>query len=854
MESPESHQGQSKPTADILIVDDVPQNLNLLTHILTRAGYGVRTADDGVMALVAAHDKAPDLILLDIRMPVMDGFEVCKRIKALDETQDVPVIFISGLHDSADKVQGFKVGGVDYITKPIDQAEVLARVRIHLDLYGMHKNLETKVMQRTAELQKTNRALRLISSANKILMRVVDEISLFNAVCEILIQVGGVPFCWVGCPQAEENKFLTVAAYAIADGREHQPLNRALETDKGVGGWVCALDAVRNGSPVLVRNFLEERWADHPTFAVVHQAGLTSSVSLPLIYNHRTYAVLTVLADDVKVFTEAEIGLLEELCDDIAYGIHTLREREKHQQAQKALAESEQRYRQLFEKAGEAVFVIRPQGWGDAFIVQANQAAAEMHGFSVDELIGMSIMELNTPEAAKGFAERNRRVLAGEWIHEEISHLKRDGSRFQMEVSAGPIDIGDQRYVLAFYHDISDRKRMEAEKAALEIQIRQANKMEAIGTLASGIAHDFNNILSAASGYTELSIPLVPPDSILSKNLHKIQQANKRAAELVRHILTLSREKESAAQVLQPKLIIKEAIKLLRASLPSTIEIQQQIESDAYILGDAAQVHQIIMNLCVNAGHAMETSGGLLSISLKNEELDEAFTRQYVQLTPGRYVVLRVKDTGHGIPTEIIDKVFDPYFTTKSSDKGTGLGLAVVHGIVNTYRGEITVESQVGKGTQFTLFLPAVAAEQGAEVATSVPIPKGTERILFVDDEPALAEIGQQLLQLLGYRVTARCSSPQALEMYLENPDAFDLLVTDYTMPVMTGTQLAEAVLKDNPDLPVILMSGLETTNIAADAKLVGVRGIINKPIVIKEIAALIRELLDKRGATTVIN
>jgi PAS domain S-box-containing protein len=854
MERPGCYHGQSKPAADILIVDDVPQNLDLLTHILTRAGYGVRAAGDGSVALEAARDKTPDLILLDIRMPVMDGFEVCRQIKARDETRDVPVIFISGLHDSADKVQGFNVGGVDYITKPIDQAEVLARVRIHLDLYGMHKNLESTVMQRTAQLQETNRALRLISSANKILVRAVDEPSLLNAVCEIMVEVGGFPFCWVGYPQNDDKRPLTVAGYSITGDRPFHSLRQALETDDGAGTWACALDAVRNGTPVMVRNLFEEQWADHPSFMGVRQARMTSGMSLPLIYNRRTYAVLTVLADDADVFAKDEIGLLEELCDDIAYGIHTLREREKHQQAQRALAESEQRYRQLFEKAGEAVFVIQPQSSDSARIIQANQAAAEMHGYSVDELIGMSIKELNTPETAEGFARRNQRVLAGEWIHEEISHLKRDGSPFQTEVSAGPIDIGDQRYVLAFYRDISDRKRMEAEKAAMEVQIRQANKMEAIGTLASGIAHDFNNILSAASGYTELSIPLVPAESILSKNLRKIQQANQRAAELVRHILTLSREKESAAQVLQPKLIIKEAVKLLRASLPSTIEILQEIESDAYILGDAAQVHQIIMNLCVNAGHAMEASGGSLSISLKDQELDADFTRQYVQLSPGRYVVLQVTDTGQGIPDEIIDKVFDPYFTTKSLEKGNGLGLAVVNGIVNTYRGEITVESEVGKGTRFTLFIPAVAAEQGAEAAASVSIPKGTERILFVDDEPALVEIGQQLLQLLGYRVTAKSSSPEALELYLQNPDAFDLLVTDYTMPVMTGMQLAEAVLNNNPALPIVIMSGLETTNIEAEAKLLGVRGIINKPIVIKEIAALIRELLDKSGEAAVSN
>jgi len=833
------------PKADILIVDDMPLNLDLLTHILTHAGYSVRAALSGAQAMSAVEHKIPDLILLDISMPEMDGFEVCRQLKASGATRDVPVIFISGLQDSADKIQGFNVGGLDFITKPFDQAEVLARVRIHLDLHSMQKSLETKVLQHTAELQKSNRALRMISRTNKILVRAADQSSLLQAVCEVMIEIGGFSFCWLAYPQTDDNSRFKTAAFSAADSRAHAPLVQATETVDGVLSWPCALAAAQNAAPVVVRNIADENSAGVNHYAAVRQAGLSCCASLPLIYNRRMYAVLTVLSDDAEMFEESQIEQLKELCEDIAFGMHTLHERDKHQQAQQALIESEQRYRQLFEKAGEAVFLMQAQGPDIGRIIQANQAAARMHGYTVDELIGMSIQELDTPEALKGFPERNRRMHAGEWIHEEISHLKKDGTPFTTEVSVGVIDIGDQKFLLAFYRDITDRKRIEDENAALEAQIRQANKMEAIGTLASGIAHDFNNILSAASGYTELSIPLVPPDSILSKNLHKIQQANKRAAELVRHILTLSREKESAAQVLQPRLIIKEAVKLLRASLPATIEIKQQIESSAYIMGDAAQIHQIIMNLCVNAGHAMEASGGLLSISLTDEDLSAAFTRQYVHLSPGRYVVLKVSDTGHGIPGEIMDKVFDPYFTTKPQGKGTGLGLAVVNGIVNNYRGAISLESEVGQGTRFTLFLPAVAADQAAKVESGVPIPRGTERILFVDDEPALVEIGQQLLQLLGYQVTARTGSPQALEMYLQNPEGFDLLITDYTMPVMTGTQLAKSALEANPGLPVILMSGLETVNIAAEAKLAGIKGFICKPIVIKEIAVLIRELLD---------
>jgi len=836
---------QTHSTADILIVDDVSLNLELLTQILTYAGYSVRAALSGALALAAVEHKIPDLILLDIRMPEMDGFEVCRQLKASGATRDVPVIFISGLQDSADKIQGFDVGGLDYITKPFDQAEVLARVRIHLDLHGMQKSLETKVRQHTAELQKSNRALRMISRTNKILVRATDQSSLLEAVCQVMIEIGGFPFCWLACPQTDDNRRLKTVAFSAADSHEGPLLVQGMEEADGVLSWHCVLEAAQSGAPVVIRTNADEKGTGNPDYTAVQHAGMSCCASLPLIYNRRIYAVLTLLSDDVEMFGESEIEQLKELGEDIAFGMHTLRERDKHQQAQKALIESEQRYRQLFEKAGEAVFLMQAQGPDIGRIIQANQAAARMHGYTVDELIGMSIQELDTPEAAEGFPERNRRMQAGDWIHEEIAHLKKDGTPFTTEVSVGIIDIGDQKFLLAFYRDITDRKRIEAENAALETQIRQANKMEAIGTLASGIAHDFNNILSAASGYTELSIPLVPPDSILSKNLHKIQQANKRAAELVRHILTLSREKESAAQVLQPKLIIKEAVKLLRASLPATIEIKQQIESDAYIMGDATQVHQIIMNLCVNAAHAMETSGGVLSIFLTDEDLNTAFTRQYVHLCPGRYVVLRVSDTGHGIPREIMDKVFDPYFTTKSQGKGTGLGLAVVNGIVNNYRGAITLESEVGQGTRFSLFLPAVAAEQAAGVESGLPIPKGNERILFVDDEPTLVEIGQQLLQLLGYQVTTKTGSPQALELYLQNPEGFDLLITDYTMPVMTGTQLAKSALEANPGLPIILMSGLETANIQAEAKLAGIKGFISKPIVIKEIAVLIRELLD---------
>jgi PAS domain S-box-containing protein len=836
---------QTAPKAQILVADDAPQNLELLTHILTGVGYSVQGVRNGAQVMDRVRQQVPDLILLDIRMPEMDGFEVCRQLKARNGIREVPVIFISGLSDSDDKIQGFNVGGIDYITKPFDRAEVLARVRTHLELQTMRRQLEHQVSRRTTELRKSNRALKMISHSNKIIVRAADEPSLLQQICKAIVEVGGVPFCWVGYPRDEEDQRLVPAAFAADGNSDGHPLIQMLTAAADMGS-VC-LQAVEQAKPVVIRDLAASSAADNGYVRAALESGLTCTVSVPLIFDGCIYGILNVLTDNAEMFEAAEVELLQALCEDLAFGIRTLRERSAHQLAQKALIESEQRYRQLFEKAGEAVFLMEARGDDIGRIVQANQAAARMHGYTVDELIGMSIVDLDAPDAARQFPDRNRRLRAGEWIHQEISHLKKDGTPFTTEVSVGVIDIGDQQYILAFYRDITDRKRIEAENAALETQIRQANKMEAIATLASGIAHDFNNILSAASGYTELSIPLVPADSILSNNLQKIQQANKRAAELVRHILALSRQKESTLQVLQPRLIIKEATRLLRASLPATIEIREQIDSDAYIMGDASQIHQIIMNLCVNAGHAMEETGGVLSISLSDTQLDAQVARHYVDLSPGPYVMLKVADTGHGIPGEILDKIFDPYFTTKPQDKGTGLGLAVVNGIVNSYRGAITVASEVGRGASFTLLFPAVAAEQGAQVDSSQPIPRGSERILFVDDEPALVEIGQQVLQLLGYVVTTQTSSSKALKIYRENPEAFDLLITDYTMPKMTGAQLAKSVLEINPDLPVILMSGIESMNLETEAKQVGVIGFLGKPVNIKEIALLVRQLLDAR-------
>lgn len=828
--------------ANILVVDDVSQNLKLLSDMLFDAGHTVRPARNGRIAIESAQRRPPDLVLLDIRMPEIDGFEVCRQLKNDPTTAAVPIIFISALEDSQDKVRAFEAGGVDYITKPFQQSEVLSRVNTHLALNAAQKKLETMVARRTEQLEKTNRALRLLSRTNHILVRAEEKSTFLHAICNAVVELGGFPFCCVGLPESPNLSQWTIDQCSRNAPDYEHPLVAALCDCRDDQSPL--LQSFRNRSIVVVRNFAEESFQT-PCGRTALKHDLASCLCLPLGMENDLLGVLAIFSDRSSAFDDEEVGLLKELGEDVAFGLHTLQERAKRYAAERALDTSELRYRTLFEKAGDGILVLSAGNTSDGYVSEANQTAADMLGYTVEELIGLHYSRLITPEEQERSAEMQNNIFAGKWINEEITHQKKDGTTFPAEDSLGYIDSGGQGYLIVFLRDISTRKKLAAEKKALEDQIRQANKMEAIGTLATGIAHDFNNILFAISGFTELSIELAPPESMIRNNLLKIQHANRRAAELVSQILTLSRQKECAAKALQPKLVVKEAVKLLRATLPSTIDIKTEIHSDAYIMADATQIHQIVMNLCVNANHAMEATGGVLTISLLDKVVDDRQARKSIDLTAGKYVEFSVADTGIGIPENIKDKVFDPYFTTKPQEKGTGLGLSVVHGIVKSYGGHISIESEENHGCTVTVLLPAINAQQKEEERTELPLTKGSETVLFVDDEEILIEIGRQMLEMLGYKVVTRSNGPDALALYKENPQAFDLVITDYTMPKMIGTQLAKAILEINPGQPIILVSGREAAITEEEAQQCGIRSFIRKPVILKEIAAAVRQALE---------
>ena len=394
--------------------------------------------------------------------------------------------------------------------------------------------------------------------------------------------------------------------------------------------------------------------------------------------------------------------------------------------------------------------------------------------------------------------------------------------------------------------EIEIRKQYERERADLEAQLFQLQKMETIGTLAGGIAHDFNNILTPIMGYTEMALEELPLESTLRYDVEQINHAAIRGKDLVQQILTFSREVDFDKNPIQMNLVIKEALNLVRASLPKTIEIKHNLNHNTgTILADATHMHQIIMNLCTNAYHAMTETGGVLSVNLKAVDLSKKLSNQFSHLKKGKYLKLEISDTGHGMDKKTMERIFEPFFTNKEVGKGSGLGLSVVHGIVSNYGGAIAVDSIPGKGSTFTIYLPQFSEETHHKNETNEKLARGSEHILFVDDEKEITYMGKKMLESLGYNVDIRSNSQSALKEFKANPSKYDLLVTDQAMPKMLGTELAAKMKEIRPELKVIVITGYSDTFKDILYTKNGISEIIYKPIILRDFSKVIRRVLD---------
>ncbi|MEQ8223465.1 MAG: response regulator [Candidatus Eremiobacterota bacterium] len=509
------------------------------------------------------------------------------------------------------------------------------------------------------------------------------------------------------------------------------------------------------------------------------------------------------------------------------------------------IKESEEKYRTIFESFVDVYYRTDMDG----IIALISPSIKSYCGYEPEELTGLPIKSI-CPDISQ-YDILLRDLYNSHVVKDYEIKLKSKDER-EIYFSANThIVFSEDDVPLAIegvLRDITERKKAEEDKKKLESQLRQKQKMEAIGTLAGGIAHDFNNILSAVIGFTYLALKEIPEGSKVYSNLEEVIQASYRATDLVKQILAFSRQSEQEKMPVQINVIVKEVLKLLRASLPATVEIRQKLGGGPYtVIADTIQIHQLLMNLCTNAFYAMREKGGIMEVSLSNFDMDINNAVLYEGLKSGPYVKLVVKDTGHGIEPDILEHIFEPYFTTKDPGEGTGLGLSVVHGIVRSHGGDIIVNSQPGKGTVFEVLLPRIDTEVPQKVSFAENLPGGTENILFVDDDRKLVYLGKKMLEDLGYTVIALSSSSDALDIFKNEPDKFDIIITDQTMPEKTGIDLVKNILSIRPDLPVILSTGYSDMITAEKAKKIGVREFTMKPFDIRVMAKLIRKVLDEK-------
>jgi PAS domain S-box-containing protein len=512
--------------------------------------------------------------------------------------------------------------------------------------------------------------------------------------------------------------------------------------------------------------------------------------------------------------------------------------------SKKALLNSEEKYRLLVENANDVIFVAQ-----DGRIKFANNKTTQMTGYQTSELVDMQFAKLVHPADRDFLLSRHNERLQGDGAPSQYSFriVGAAGQILWIDLNTVVIEWQGRPATLNFARDVTRQKHLEE-------QLRNAQKMEAIGTLAGGIAHDFNNILSAIIGYTDLAALILPEDDPARSSLGEVMNAAQRAKELVYRILSFSQMHEQEQKPARMNMIIQEALKLIRPSLPATIEIEQQIDCQGTILADPTQIHQVVVNLCTNAYQAMQEEGGLLKVSLAEVKLSLDDLVDHFDLDVGDYLKLTVSDTGHGMNEQTMQRIFDPYFTTKASSKGTGLGLAVVYGIVSAHKGAIQVDSEPGKGTTFEVFFPSIQSS-ARQVPISYEQPyRGDEKILFVDDEASLVRLATQLLEKCGYRVDGHTNPLEALKLFKTDPYEFDLVITDMTMPHMTGDQLARMIQNIRPDVPIIITTGYSEKISPKKAQMMGVQDFIMKPMNYSELTKKIRKAVDQKESDIVDN
>ncbi len=520
------------------------------------------------------------------------------------------------------------------------------------------------------------------------------------------------------------------------------------------------------------------------------------------------------------------------------------RENESLKMTEKALQGSETKYRELVEQSPIGLALTRLDGK----FISVNSAYADIIGYRVDDLLQFTFWDITPKEYIPDDQQQMELLTStGQYGPYEKKYIHKNGHLVPVRLNGIIVTRNGEKFIWSSVEDISALKKAENEKNKLAEKLQQSYKMEAIGTLAGGIAHDFNNILVPIIGYAEMLLDEVEEDSRSRIGLNQIYNSSLRAKDLVKQILTFSRQEKSEFKLLEIQTIIKEALKLIRSTVPTTIDIEHNIHDCSPVKADVTQIHQIIMNLSTNAYHAMGNNGGVIKVNLEEIEIGKQVLKN-TELDAGQYVRLTVSDQGIGMDRDVIKKIYNPFFTTKELGKGTGMGLSVVHGIVKNMKGTIQVNSEPGKGTEFNIYFPVEKNSFTEQNNQTQKTDKGSgENILLVDDEDSVGEIEKLMIEQLGYEVTLHGSSIAALKVFRSNPDKFDLVITDLAMPKLPGDKFAAELIKIRPDIPILLYTGFSDTMSQENVASSGIKGFLNKPVGMQDLSLKIREMLDTK-------
>ena len=613
-------------------------------------------------------------------------------------------------------------------------------------------------------------------------------------------------------------------------------------------GWRAACFAIlTNAITIIVIGFLmiNELWGQSFVFFSSSTAMYITGINF--IYLNAIIAIsVSVVVKGLTLSHEKQLNLSKSLKKEhvevLNAKIKLDKEMLERRQADTALKESKKKYQNILESIEDGYFEVDLYG----NFVFFNDSMCRILGYHRSKLMGMNHRSYMDKENAKKIFKAFNKVYRTDISTKALDWklIRKDGSQCFSETIVSLIKDSDGNRIgfRGIARDITDKRQLEE-------QLLHAQKMESIGTLAGGIAHDFNNILHMILGNAELAIQDIPKANAAWNRVDKIKTASLKASGIVRQLLKFSRKVDQEFKSINAVAVVKEAVKFLKSTIPASIQIDTRLpDTEIIILADPVQIYQVLLNLCTNASQAMEETGGVLTITAQKISLDEKKVKLHPDLSAGDHLKITIKDTGPGISDDIADKIFDPYFTTKEVGKGSGLGLAIVHGIIQSHNGIIRLKSQIDKGTSFTIFFPTITGHPAIEVELSKQLPSGKESILFVDDEAIIADLSKKTLEHFGYRVETRLNPKEALDLFQIKPTAFDLVITDMTMPQMSGAELSEKILEIRPDIPIIICTGHSSLMDEKKAADMGISAFVMKPVEMQKMAKIIREVLDKKN------